>query len=232
MIKNLIGILSVALLPATLNAAIESLDDAVEAMHRGDFAKAYCVMQPLAESGDIEAQYNIGWMYHNGYGLRVDDRKALEWWTLASEQGHSEASFSIGMLYSLGEGKIRKDLDKAIDFYLIAAENGQEDAIKLLKNMLMRNVPAIRSRMQAIVERCGSQFGEKRQVSAERLNARVGPSINEKAVVRLQKGATVLELFKKGRWSQVVVMDDENIDRTVWVSNRYLAAPSEKSHNP
>jgi len=131
-------------------------------------------------------------------------------------------SFSIGMLYSLGEGKVRKDIDKAIDSYLMAAENGHEDAIKMLKNMLMRNEPAIRARIQEIVNRCGSRFGEKYQVSAKKLNARSGPSINEEQVVRLKQGETILELYRQGRWSQVIVLGEDKVDQAVWVSNRYL----------
>lgn len=222
MIRKLINLFIFGSLPVVAGAAVEGLDEAIDAMHNGDFAEAYCVMRPLAESGDIEAQYNIGWMYHNGYGLRVDDRKALEWWVLASEQGHTEASFSIGMLYSLGEGRIRKDTDRAIDFYLEAAVQGHEDALRLLKNMLMRNEPAVRDRMHDIVEQCGTRFGDTRRVTANKLNARSGPSVNEAIIVRLTKGAKLLELFRQGRWSQVIVLADDSIDQAVWVSNRYL----------
>ncbi|MFV2005507.1 MAG: SH3 domain-containing protein [Gammaproteobacteria bacterium] len=210
---------------ASNNVAAENLDDAVDAMHRGDFAKAYCIMRPLAEAGDAESQYNIGWMYLNGYGLRVDDRRALEWWTQASEQGHTDASFSIGMLYSLGEGKVPKDLNRAIDFYLVAAEDGQEDAIKLLQYMMMRNDQEIRGRLHSIINQNGTLFGIPMQVTANKLNARQGPSTKEKVVTRLLNGQPVLEIFKKGKWSQVVVLGEEKIDQTVWVSNRFLEKP-------
>ncbi len=204
----------------------ESLDDALVFMHRGDFAKAYCIMRPMAESGHADAQYNIGWMYLNGYGLRVDDRHALEWWEKASEQGHTDASFSIGMLYSLGEGKVAKNLDRAIDYYLIAAEDGDEDAIKLLRYMMIGNDRAIRSRMHAIIDQHESLFGQRLQVKAKKLNAREGPSVKKEVVVRLVQGQAVLELLKKGKWSQVVVLGEEQIDQTVWVYNRFLE-PSE-----
>ena len=44
-------------------ARSNDLEDAIAAMHTGDFAEAYCIMRPLAERGDADAQYNIGWMY-------------------------------------------------------------------------------------------------------------------------------------------------------------------------
>ena len=42
------------------NAAAKDLEDAVDAMRTGDFAEAYCIMRPLADAGDADAQYNIG----------------------------------------------------------------------------------------------------------------------------------------------------------------------------
>jgi len=68
----------------------------------------------------------------NGYGLRVNDTLALEWWNKASRQGNVDASFSIGMLYSLGDGEVRKNSKKAIDYYLLAVKEGHEDAVIIL----------------------------------------------------------------------------------------------------
>ena len=191
-------------------------------MRSGDFAVAYCIMRPLAEYGNADAQYNIGWMYMNGYGLRVNDRLALEWWQKASRQRHADASFSIGMLYSLGEGDISRDTNKAIDYYVLALEQGHEDAITVLQTMMLKNEREIRSRMHTIVSQHADSFGIKRQVKADRLNARNGASVEDGIVTQLQKGQTVLEIYRQGKWSQVVVLDDDNIDRTVWVYNPLL----------
>ncbi len=217
-----------ALLILSSDASANELDKAVEAMRSGDFAVAYCIMRPFAEFGDADAQYNIGWMYLNGYGLRVNDSLALEWWQKASRQGHSDASFSIGMLYSMGEGQVPKDSNKAIDYYLLALEDGHEDAVTMLQSMMLRNDRVIRGRMHSIVSQHASLFGVKRQVKAKKLNARKGPTVKDKIVAQLLKGQTVLEIVKQGRWSQVVILDDEGIDRTVWVYNPLLEkAPAE-----
>ena len=222
--KYLIALSFVIATAISNNVAAAGLDDAVEAMRAGDFAEAYCIIRPLAEHGDADAQYNIGWMYLNGYGLRVNDTYALEWWLRASKQGHIDASFSIGMLYSLGEGKVAKDLDLAIDYYLLAARNEQEDAIALLKSMMMRNDKAILGRMNDIVNQYGLLFGEKRLVKAKKLNARAGPSAKEKIVAKLIKEQAVLELYKQGSWSQVALLGDAGLGRTVWVYNPLLEA--------
>ena len=221
--KNITAGLLFASLSVALNiAAAEALDDAVDAMRTGDFAEAYCIIRPLAEDGDADAQYNIGWMYLNGYGLRVNDSLALEWWIKASEQGHSDANLSIGMLYSLGDGEVPKDHDKAIDYYLLAAADGQEDAVLILQSMMLRNDRTIRPRMHDIISEHASLFGTRRQVKARKLNARSGPSVESRIVAQLLQGQTVLEMFKQGKWSQVVILDNEDVDRTVWVYNPLL----------
>ncbi len=196
-------------------------------MRSGDFAEAYCIMRPLAESGDADAQYNIGWMYLNGYGLRVNDSIALEWWNKASQQGHADSSFSIGMLYSLGEGDVPKDADKAIDYYLLAVEDGHEDAISILQSMMLRNDAAIRDRMNEIINKHAHLFGVKRKVKANKLNARKGPTVEDEIVTRLIKGQEILEMYAQGKWSQVALLEDKGegqkkLNQTFWVYNPLL----------
>ena len=186
-------------------------------MRAGDFAEAYCIMRPLAEYGDPDAQYNIGWMYLNGYGLRINDNLALEWWKKAAAQGHTDASFSIGMLYSLGDGEVPKDMDKAIDTYLVAAQDGHDDAVLILKSMIKRNEKAMRARLHDIMDRHAGLFGEYRQVKANKLNARSGPSTDDTIVARLVQGQVVLVLDEEGSWSQVVMLENDEVDTAVWV---------------
>ncbi len=218
--KNIAGFLLLLIASATSHA--EDLEDAVEAMRHGDFAEAYCIMRPLADSGDADAQYNIGWMYLNGYGLRINDILALEWWQKAVAQGHRDASFSIGMLYSLGEGEVSKNSDRAIDYYLIAADDGHEDAVAILKNMLQRDDRYIRNRLYDMIRERTAMFGVERRVKAKKLNARSGPSTESKIVTQLLQGEKVLQVNKQGLWSQVVILANEDIDHTVWVYNPLL----------
>jgi len=203
-------------------SAANDLEDAVSAMRSGDFAEAYCIMRPLADQGDADAQYNIGWMYLNGYGLRVNDSLALQWWNKASEQGHTDASFSIGMLYSLGEGEVPKDMDKAIDYYLVAAVDGQEDAVSILKSMMLRGDKGISGRTLHILSNHAALFGVERRVKANKLNVRSEASTQSKIVGRLLKGDAVLELEAHGDWSRVAVLDVPEMKTLLWVYNPLL----------
>ncbi len=195
------------------------IDDAVHAMRVGNFAEAYCLLRPHADSGDAEAQYNIGWMYLNGYGLAINDSLALEWWQRAADQGHIDATFSMAMLYNLGEGQVKKDMDRAIDLYLTAAEDGHEDARLIIKSMLQRNDRAIRDRKQQIINTYGSILGTLKQVRIKRVNIRSGPGLDQSIVASAEQGEQILTLSEKGKWTQVVLKDNGNI---AWVYTSLL----------
>ena len=49
-------------------------------------------------------------------------------------QGHATAQMSLGACYEDGEG-VEKDLNKAIEWYTLAAKQGNEDAIEALKEL-------------------------------------------------------------------------------------------------
>ena len=42
-----------------------------------------------AEQGDVDAQFNLGFMYVEGQGVLQDDAEAARWLRLAAEQGHA-----------------------------------------------------------------------------------------------------------------------------------------------
>ncbi len=207
----------ITLLAAPLEAS--DVSDAINAMRAGNFAEAYCVLKPYAESGDAEAQYNIGWMYLNGYGLMMNDSKALEWWRRASDQGYTDASFSIAMLYSLGEGQVDRDMDKAIEFYLMAVEDGHEDANMIVRSMLARDDKSIRQRKQEIVRTYGYLLGPLFDVKVERANLRRKPSLESKIVTVLNQGEVMVELSAKGKWMQVGVLKSGEV---AWIYKSLL----------
>ncbi|KAF9427092.1 hypothetical protein BGZ76_002474 [Entomortierella beljakovae] len=76
-----------------------------------------------AESGDIEAQTDIGIIY---YIFFLDYSKAVEWMFRAANQGYARAQRNIGHRYHFGEG-LPKDYLLAMEWYMKAAE--QNDPI-------------------------------------------------------------------------------------------------------
>ena len=58
-----------------------------DAYNRGEYETALKKFLPLAEQGDLAAQYYLGMMYKSGQGVSQDDQKAVTWFRLAAEQG-------------------------------------------------------------------------------------------------------------------------------------------------
>ena len=104
----------------------------VEAYLDKDFTNAYHFCK---EENDSNAQYLIGEMYYNGFGVKEDHAEAAIWFRKAAEQGHSEAQFVIGRMYYYGWG-VKKDHAEAIIWFRKAAEKGHIRA-KLLRDQML-----------------------------------------------------------------------------------------------
>ena len=75
------------------------LEDALATYSRGDYAGALRLLQPLAERGEVEAQYNLGIMYDKGQGVKRDYVEALKWLRLAAAQGKLEAELYVANIH-------------------------------------------------------------------------------------------------------------------------------------
>lgn len=87
-----------------LSGAQAGLVEGVEAIGQGDFSTALTELEPLAEQGNADAQFNLGLMYFNGTGVTQNDQAALKWFRLAAEQGDAFAQFALGNMYFMGRG--------------------------------------------------------------------------------------------------------------------------------
>jgi len=81
-------------------------------------------LRPLAANGDAHAQYELGFMYDRGLGVRQDYREAASWYRKAAEQGNASAQFHIGQMCDTGNG-VQQDYQEAASWYLKAAEQGE-----------------------------------------------------------------------------------------------------------
>ncbi len=97
--------------------------EGVAAFDRGNYETAMAEFRPLAEQGDARAQFNLGAMYLNGWGVLQDYGEALKWYRLAADHGLADAEFILGFLYDIGRG-VRQDSVAAAQWYRKAAEHG------------------------------------------------------------------------------------------------------------
>ena len=95
------------------------LAQAVLADDVSDFKKTLQV----AEQGNAQAQFNLGWMYANGQGVRQDDAQAVQWFGKAAEQGIAQAQYNLGVMYANGLG-VRQNYKIAKEWFGKACDNG------------------------------------------------------------------------------------------------------------
>lgn len=107
-----------------------------------DYASAINEWRPLAEQGDVRAQFLLGEMFDFGLGIPESRTDAVRWFSLAAEQGHSDAQYNLGRLYDeesdwsteetlvefLSRGGVIKDAREAARWYHLAAEQGHARA--------------------------------------------------------------------------------------------------------
>lgn len=81
----------------------------------------------LANQGNAEAQFKLGFMYNAGKGVPNDDDAAIIWYRKAADQGYAQAQFYLGSMYRFGTGVV-EDNAAAINWYKKAAEQGNSKA--------------------------------------------------------------------------------------------------------
>lgn len=90
-----------------------------------------------ADQGDTVGEYNLGWCYHFGQGLKVDYGAAHYWYQKAIEEDHPEAANNLGVLYSSGLG-VQQDLSEAARWFQEGARLGSPSAQFNLASALER----------------------------------------------------------------------------------------------
>ena len=98
-------------------------DEGVAAYKRGDYAATLRELRPLAEQGNANAQFNLGLLYYNGWGVPQVYAKAVKWFRKAAEQGKAKAQSYLGLMYYDGWG-VPQDYAEAVKWFRKAAEQG------------------------------------------------------------------------------------------------------------
>ena len=123
-IAILVGIISLFTHPVTA----QDFDVGLEAYTAGDYATALKEFQPLAEGGNVEAQYALAMMYRYGDGVSLDYVEAMRLFRVAASYGHPMAPNAISLMYLKGEG-VSPDPEKAYLWSDIAAATSFGSAV-------------------------------------------------------------------------------------------------------
>ena len=102
--RGIIVVALLATLPGMPVVAAQTLDEAVAAYERGDYATAIRRFRKAAEQGNAASQVNLGHAYAEGRGAPQDYQEALKWYRKAAEQGYVPAQVHLGTMYFEGIG--------------------------------------------------------------------------------------------------------------------------------
>jgi TPR repeat protein len=90
---------------------------------RGAFPSALATLQPLAEKGDVSAQYTVGIANYQGLGTSQDYALAMKWFSRAAAQDLPPAEYCVGVMLAHGEG-VHANPTAAIAWYKRAVAHG------------------------------------------------------------------------------------------------------------
>jgi len=111
--------------------------EALAAFRRRDYAAALALWEPLARSGNPQAQTNIGTCFAQGFGVPTDATLALRWLTLSAEAGYAPGQRNLADFLLRGTMGTEPDPARAASLYRLAAEGGDALAQDMLSWMLL-----------------------------------------------------------------------------------------------
>lgn len=82
-----------------------------------------------AESGDAEAQFEVGRKIFHGRGVAKNEVEAKEWWEKAAGQGYVAAERNLGKVYYNGDANVKVDYKEAAKWFQKAAAKNDPNAM-------------------------------------------------------------------------------------------------------
>jgi hypothetical protein len=101
------------------------------ALAEAQYDKALAELKPLAEAGDGEAQYQLGRIHENGWGVRASYQEAATWYHRAADRGHVPAMIRLAE-FSLDGAAGPRNRREAYDWFMQAALKGDPRAMGLV----------------------------------------------------------------------------------------------------
>ncbi|MDH5632470.1 MAG: hypothetical protein OEZ10_05680 [Gammaproteobacteria bacterium] len=96
--RKSIMILSLLCMTATTNAADNPGSEFIKNMVNGNHGDAIAQLQSMAEAGDTDAQYQLGYMYGTGSTVKRDLELSMAWYDKAARKGHKGAIHQLSLM--------------------------------------------------------------------------------------------------------------------------------------
>lgn len=101
-----------------------------------------------AQSGDAEAQHEVGMSYKFGRNSEPDQTKAVEWFSKSAAQGHARSMANLGFHLVYGVG-VPADTENGTRLILNAASHGDQIGALLAAELYLKGIGVSRDRAKA-----------------------------------------------------------------------------------
>lgn len=99
-----------------------------------DYSEAFEWYRKAAEHGNASAQYSLGEIYLNGFGVERNVAEAKKLFQSAAGLGNADAQYTLGLMNQTGYG-LPQNFEEAFKWYSLAAAQGHVTAQYNLANM-------------------------------------------------------------------------------------------------
>jgi TPR repeat protein len=157
----------------------QSVKAGIDAWQRADYAGAIAIWRPLAETGDADAQFNLGQAYRLGKGVPLDLGAAQMWFERAATSGHLDAQTTLGLLLFQNGNQ-----SGGIKWLSKAAEQGEPRALLVYGTALYNGDGVTQDRIlgYAYVSRAAAQGLVPAQQTLSELDQLVSAADRKKAL--------------------------------------------------
>ncbi|MCE0723075.1 MULTISPECIES: tetratricopeptide repeat protein [Legionella] len=100
--NRLIVVIFISALAGCAVTSAMNLREGIDSFRVEDYRRAFIRLKPLAQKGQPDAQYAVGYMYYYGKGVVEDRKKAWFWINAAANLGQPDAKVAIQILASGG----------------------------------------------------------------------------------------------------------------------------------
>lgn len=83
----------------------------------------FAEVKAVADTGNAQAQFELGERFHFGRGVPKDSTEAVSWWQKAAVQKFPQAEVRLGVAYGEGDG-VPKNEQEGIKLFQAAADSG------------------------------------------------------------------------------------------------------------
>lgn len=158
--------------------------------------------QDLADQGEPDAQYNLGFMYETGFSVPKDNGRAAQWYERAAEKKNVPAQLRLGLMYLSGNGVKQSEILAAK--WLQAAGRRNNKLAAGIVEQLLGSGPALPIDKSDLAERLRLASAKDESKALAILTAAVQEA---RAKLEREKGEREMSLAKRAGIQSAMAQD-------------------------